>query len=65
MNKQETNIEAKRIFEDWQKKRSQIEKDAKEKGNWQDVGFDSNNHLFKDVDNEAKKQLEALSALTN
>lgn len=63
MNKEEANKEAKKVFEDWQKKKEKIEKEAKQKGIWSNVGLDSNNHLFKKIDEEAKKKLEELSSL--
>lgn len=62
MNKEAANIEAKKIFEWWNKQRSQIEKDAKEKGTWKSGGLDSNNHLFKDIDIKAKEKLKSLSS---
>ena len=62
MNKQEANIEAKKIFEDWQKKRKQIEKDAKKNGNWQDVGFDSNEEFIESTD--STEDLEVLEENT-
>ena len=52
MNQEEANIEAKKIFDTWQKKKKEIEKDAKEKGRWNKGGLDSNNHLFKNIDEE-------------
>ena len=63
MNKEEANREAKKIYEKWQQKRQNIEREAKEKGIWSNVGLDSNNHLFKAVDDEAKKKLNTLSSL--
>ena len=60
MNREEANIEAKKIFDDWQKKKREIEKEAKEKGIWNKWGLDSNNHLFKNIDAEAKQQLQQL-----
>lgn len=62
MNKEEANKKAKAIFEDWHKKKKQIEKEAKENGKWQNGGLDSNNHLFKEIDVEAKDILEKLSS---
>ena len=50
----------KEIFEQWRMKREQIEREAKANGIWQEYGFDSNNHLFKDIDNETKEKLEDL-----
>ena len=65
MNQEEANIEAKKIFDTWQKKKKEIEKDAKEKGRWNKRGLDSNNHLFKNIDEEAKQQLKQLNSRIN
>lgn len=54
------NIEAKKIFDEWQKKREEIEKEAKTNGTWIESGLDSNNYLFAEIDNEAKRKLELL-----
>ena len=62
MNKADIDKQAKKIFEQWQAKRNQIEQEAKENGTWVDSGFDSNNHLFKDIDDEAKEKLKALKS---
>lgn len=63
MNKEEANKKAKNVFEEWQNKKKEIEKEAKQNGTWSNVGLDSNNHLFKEIDEEAKKKLEELSLL--
>ena len=60
MNREEANKEAKKIFEDWQKEKKKIENEAKRKGIWSNVGLDSNNHLFKKIDEEAKSKLAFL-----
>lgn len=65
MNKSEANNEAKKIFAEWRTKRDQIEREAKENGTWQNSGLDSNNHLFKDIDAEAKEKLKSLSQATD
>lgn len=61
MNKADANLEAKKIYEKWQKEREKIEKEAKEKGEWLTVGLDSNNYLFKEVDDKAKQELKKLT----
>ena len=61
MSKDEANREAKKIFEQWTKDREQIELEAKKNGTWQDVGLDSNNHLFKKLDAETKEKLKELN----
>lgn len=63
MNRVEANKEAKKIFEKWCKDKEKIEKEAKENGTWQTVGLDSNNHLFKELDNEVKEKLEMLNSM--
>lgn len=60
MNRMEANKEAKKIYDEWRKAKEEIEKKAKEDGKWNSVGLDSNNHLFKDIDREAKEKLEQL-----
>lgn len=65
MNKAEANNEANKIFAQWQTKREQIEREAKENGTWQNSGLDSNNHLFKEIDAEVKEKLRSLSTLTD
>ena len=51
---------AKQIFEHWQKEQERIEKEAKANGIWKEFGFDSNNHLFKQLDFETKEKLKSL-----
>lgn len=63
MNRNEANEEAKKIHEQWLKDRNEIEKKAKEDGKWQYIGLDSNNHLFKKINEEAKEKLKALEAM--
>lgn len=60
MNREEANKEAKKIFEDWQNEKKKIENEAKRKGIWSNVGLDSNNHLFKEIDEEVKRKLDSL-----
>ena len=52
--------EGRKIFEWWMEKRDQIMREAKENGTWNDSGLDSNNHLFKSLDEEAKEKLKLL-----
>lgn len=65
MNRTEANSQAKKIFDEWLKAKEEIEKQAKENGTWEVFGLDSNNHLFKDIDKEAKEKLKALKAMVN
>lgn len=63
MNKEDANKEARKVFEQWQKKKHRIEKEAKENGTWNKDGIDSNNHLFKEIDAEAKAKLKSIASL--
>ena len=36
-----------RLYNDYAKEREEIEKEAKENGEWLEIGLDSNQHLFK------------------
>ena len=65
MDKKQANIEAKKIYNKWSKAKSDIEKKSKENGTWEKVGLDSNNHLFKKIDEEAKEELAKLSLQVN
>ena len=49
---------AKQIFEWWKSECERIEKEAKKNGTWNDWGLDSNNHLFKAINDEAKEKLK-------
>lgn len=63
MNKSEANKEAKKIYDKWRKGKETIENQAKKDGTWQSVGLDSNNHLFKEIDKEAKEKLKLLESM--
>ena len=56
---------AKQIFEWWKSECERIEKEAKENGTWNEFGLDSNNHLFKAINNEAKEKLKNLKINNN
>lgn len=60
MNKFVTNNGAKKIYDKWSKEKERIEKDARDKGIWSDNGFDSNNYLFKKLNEETKEELKKL-----
>ena len=60
MDMEEANKKAKKIYEDWSKKREHVETEAKENGTWIECGLDSNNSLFANVDAEAKAKLKEL-----
>lgn len=61
MDKEQANKEAKKIYDKWSDAKKEIEKKAKEEGTWKSVGLDSNNHLFKEVDEEVKAELAKLA----
>ena len=63
MNRTEANNKAKAVFEEWKKEKEAIEAKAKEDGSWNSLGLDSNNHLFKEVDDKAKKKLAEIKAM--
>ena len=63
MNSTEANKEAKKIYDQWRKDREEIKKKAQESGTWSKYGLDSNNYLFKEVDNEAKERIKKLASL--
>lgn len=65
MNKKDANVEAKKIYDKWKTERNKIEKDAKKNGTWVTEGLDSNNHLFKEIDDKAKEELKKLSNQIN
>lgn len=61
MTKEQAKKEYEKIILDRNKKADLIIKEAKEKGVWK-PGLDSNNHLFKEIDAEAKRQIELISS---
>ncbi len=62
MNREQANKEAEKIFDEVSEKCDEIMREAKENGTWQ-MGLDSNNHLFKEVHEEARKKLEILHSM--
>ena len=58
MNREEANSEAKPMLEKWRDQKDQIEKEARKNGLWKDMGLDSNNKLYKDIDFDAKEKLK-------
>lgn len=62
MNKQEADIEAKKIFQETSKKIDEIIAQAKKDGIWQ-MGLDSNRELFEELDRETKKKLKTLASM--
>lgn len=62
MNRAEANKQARKIYEQWKIKHDEIEKQAKEEGNWAQNGLDGNNHLFKKLNEETKSRLKLLQS---
>ena len=60
MTYEEANAEAKKIFEEWYKQKELIIENAKTNGTWIQYGLDSNNHLFKELNEEVRIKLENL-----
>ena len=54
--------EAKKIFDKWNEKTNEIEKKAKKDGIWKKEGLDSNNYLFKEINEKAKLELAELES---
>ena len=63
MNREEANKEAKKIYDKWLKSKEEIEKKAKKEGTWRNIRLDANNHLFKEIDKEAKEKLKLLETM--
>ena len=62
MNKQEADIEVKKIFQETSKKIDEIIAQTKKDGIWQ-MGLDSNRELFEELDRETKKKLKKLASM--
>lgn len=62
MNKKQADAEAKKIFRERNKKADEIIRQAKKNGTWQ-MGLDSNNGLFADLDRETKEKLRILASM--
>ena len=62
MNKQQADIEAKKIFQETSKKIDEIIRQAKKDGIWQ-MELDSNQELFEELNRETKKKLEKLASM--
>ena len=62
MNKAQADIEAKKIFDEAAKKSEKIIEEAKKNGTWQ-MGLDSNNGLFKELDEETQGKLKVLASM--
>lgn len=62
MNKQQADEEAKKIFQESNKKADEIMKKAKEDGTWK-MGLDSNKDLFTELNKETKEKLKLLVSM--
>lgn len=62
MTKTEANERAREIFREVNRLHDKIIEEAEAKGTWQ-TGLDSNNHLFREVDNKAKERLKKLAEM--
>ena len=62
MNKQQADIDARKIFQERNEKANEIIRQAKKDGIWQ-MGLDSNQELFKELNRETKKKLEKLASM--
>ena len=51
-----------RLYTDYAREREKIEKEAKENGEWLEIGLDSNQHLFKKLNDEVKKKEKMIIA---
>ena len=61
MNKEQARKEYEKIMHDVSKKHEEIIKKAQADGTWL-PGLDSNNYLFKEVNDEAKEKIKELAA---
>ena len=61
MDKNAVNEAAKKEFEIWLAKRAEIEKEANASGKWNEMGLDSNTHLFRQINNETKAKLAQIN----
>ena len=62
MNKQQADIEARKIFQERNEKANEIIRQAKKDGIWQ-MELDSNQELFEELNRETKKKLEKLASM--
>lgn len=65
MKMAEANEKAKEIYDEWKREKEAIEKKAKADGSWNSLGFDSNNKLFKEVNEKTKKKLDKIKSMVD
>ncbi len=54
--KKKMDEELTELFTNYGRELKRIEKEAKENGEWLEIGLDSNQHLFKKLNDEVKKK---------
>lgn len=62
MNKEQAKTEYIKIIQSRNAKAEEIKAKAQKDGTWKQ-GLDSNNDLFKEIDNEVKRKIESLKML--
>lgn len=55
-NEEKMDEELTELFTNYGQELKRIEKEAKENGEWLEIGLDSNQHLFKKLNDEVKKK---------
>ena len=55
-NEEKMDEELTELFTNYGRELKRIEKEAKETGEWLEIGLDSNQHLFKKLNDEEKKK---------
>lgn len=56
-NKEKMDEELTELFTNYGRELKRIETEAKENGEWLEIGLDSNQHLFKKLNDEVKKKM--------
>lgn len=61
-NEEKMDEELTELFTNYGQELKRIEKEAKENGEWLEIGLDSNQHLFKKLNDEVKKKEKMIIA---
>ena len=56
----EANKIAKRVFNEWKQKRTEVEHRAKENSAWKNIAIDFNSHLLRKINRKTKEKLDVL-----
>ena len=64
-NKEKMDEELTELFTNYGRELKRIETEAKENGEWLEIGLDSNQHLFKKLNDEVKKKMIILKYSLN